>query len=197
MFISYGYVYVASIAMGANKKQTLKAMLEAEKYNGPSLILSYASCINHVIMAGIGKSQEEMDLAVKSGYWPLYRYNPQLSSEGKNPFSLDSKEPDGSLQDFLAGEIRYSSLKKTFPDEFARLTAQLEKEYTARYRSMQRMAGVEVEEEAPAATESPVTAPVAASEDEDDPTCTLSGTAEHSRADGEDGPCDDGRGGKI
>jgi len=194
MFMSYGYIYVASMAMGANKQQMLKAMIEAESYDGPSLILSYASCINHGIMAGMGKSQTEMDLAVKSGYWPLYRYNPQLKTEGKNPFILDSKEPDGSLQDFLAGEVRYNSLKKTFPDEFARLTAQLEKDYVARYRSLQRLAGIEVEEDVPATTKIPVAAmPV----DEDDPTCTLSGTAEHSRADGEDGPCDDGRGGKI
>lgn len=149
MFMSYGYVYVASVAMGANKQQMLKAMIEAESYDGPSLILSYASCINHGIMAGMGKAQAEMDLAVNSGYWPLYRYNPQLKDEGKNPFTLDSKEPNGKLQEFLAGEIRYNSLKKTFPDEFARLSVQLENEYTARYRSLKRLADMAVEDSTP------------------------------------------------
>ncbi len=196
MFMSYGYVYVASVAMGANKQQMMKAMIEAESYDGPSLILSYATCINHGIMAGMGKSQAEMDLAVKSGYWPLYRYNPALSTEGKNPFILDSKQPDGSLQNFLAGEVRYNSLKKTFPEEFTRLTAQLEKDYMARYQSLQRKAGMAVETDTPipAAASAPAAAAVS---DNNDPTCTLSGTAEHSRGDGEDGPCDDGRGGNI
>ncbi len=194
MFMSYGYVYVASVAMGANKQQMMKAMIEAESYDGPSLILGYAPCINHGIMAGMGKSQTEMDLAVKSGYWPLYRYNPQLREAGKNPFILDSKAPDGSLHHFLAGEIRYNSLKKTFPDEFTRLTARLEKEYAARYRSLQRLADLEVED-VPVADARPAAVPPPA--EDDDPTCTLSGTAEHSRADGADDPCDDGRGGKI
>jgi pyruvate-ferredoxin/flavodoxin oxidoreductase len=167
-------------------------MIEAESYDGPSLILSYASCINHGIMAGMGKAQTEMDLAVNSGYWPLYRYNPQLKDEGKNPFTLDSKKPNGKLQEFLAGEIRYNSLRKTFPDEFSRLSVQLENEYAARYQALSRLAGMEVEETAPAS------APVIVAEaDDDDPTCTLSGTAEHSRGDGADDPCDDGRGGKI
>ncbi|RUA02495.1 MAG: pyruvate:ferredoxin (flavodoxin) oxidoreductase, partial [Deltaproteobacteria bacterium] len=196
MFMSYGYVYVASVAMGANKQQMMKAMIEAESYDGPSLILGYAPCINHGIMAGMGKSQTEMELAVKSGYWPLYRYNPELSAGGKNPFILDSKQPDGSLQNFLAGEVRYNSLRKTFPDEFTRLTTQLEKEYMARYQSLRRKAGMEVEADMPIPAAAP--APAApASDDDDDPTCTLSGTAEHSRGDGADDPCDDGRGGKI
>ena len=199
MFMSYGYIYVASVAMGANKQQMLKAMIEAESYDGPSLILSYASCINHGIMAGMGKSQVEMDLAVKSGYWPLYRYNPTLKDEGKNPFILDSKAPDGSLQNFLGGEIRYTSLKKTFPDEFDRLSVQLEKEYNARYLSLQKIAGMKVEEEVPVGSDKPTSTTTAAAtaKDEDDATCTLAGTAEHSRADAEDNPCDDGRSGKI
>ncbi|MCU0539033.1 MAG: pyruvate:ferredoxin (flavodoxin) oxidoreductase, partial [Desulfobacterales bacterium] len=121
MMISYGYIYVASVAMGANKNQLMKALAEAEAYNGPSLIIAYSPCINQGILAGMGKTQAEEDLAVKSGYWPLYRYNPALKAEGKNPFSLDCKKPDGSIRDFLAGEIRYASLKKTFPEEAARL----------------------------------------------------------------------------
>ncbi len=141
MAMSYGYVYVANVAMGANKQQMLKAFVEAESYDGPSLIMAYASCINHGIMGGMGKSQKEMDLAVKSGYWPLYRYNPELKEAGENPFILESKEPDGTLQQFLAGEVRYASLKKSFPGEFDRLTVQLEKEYIARYRQLKRLAG--------------------------------------------------------
>jgi len=108
MFMSYGYVYVANVSMGASKQQLMKALIEAEAYDGPSLIMCYAPCINHGIMKGMGKAQEEMNLAVKSGYWPLYRYNPTLRKEGKNPFTLDSKEPDGSLQAFLSGEVRYA-----------------------------------------------------------------------------------------
>jgi pyruvate-ferredoxin/flavodoxin oxidoreductase len=193
MAMSYGYVYVASVAMGANKQQMLKAMLEAESYDGPSLILSYASCINHGIMAGMGKSQHEMDLAVKSGYWPLFRFNPALKEEGKNPFILESKEPDGSLQNFLAGEVRYASLKKTFPDEFARLTERLEKEYNERYINLKRLA----EQEPPQVAITPADADAAAATqaDDKDPSCTLAGTAEHSRANADDGPCDDGRAG--
>jgi pyruvate-ferredoxin/flavodoxin oxidoreductase len=110
MAMTYGYVYVANVAMGANKQQTLKAFSEAESYDGPSLIMAYAPCINHGIKKGMGKAQEETKLAVESGYWPLYRYNPNLKDEGKNPFVLDSKEPDGSLQNFLSGEVRYAAL---------------------------------------------------------------------------------------
>jgi len=187
MAMSYGYVYVANIAMGSNKQQTLKAMVEAESYDGPSLIMAYASCINHGIMAGMGKSQKEMDLAVKSGYWPLYRYNPNLADEGENPFVLESKEPDGTLQQFLSGEIRYASLKKSFPDEFDRLTVQLEKECTVRYRRLKRLADMSYEpvDVDPANTE--------IKEGDADPVCTLSGTAEHGG--GMDEACDDGRAG--
>ncbi len=140
MFMTYGYVYVASVAMGANKQQLLKAFTEAEAYPGPSLIMCYAPCINHGIKKGMGKSQEEMRLAVQCGYWPLYRFNPLLKKEGKNPFILDSKEPDGTLQQFLAGEVRYAALQKTFPEESKRLTVQLEKEYQERYQRMKAMA---------------------------------------------------------
>ncbi|MBU4259231.1 MAG: 4Fe-4S binding protein, partial [Proteobacteria bacterium] len=135
MLMTYGYVYVASVAMGANKQQLIKALTEAESYNGPSLILGYAPCINHGIKKGMGKSQEEEKLAVQSGYWPLYRYNPLLKAEGENPFMLDSRQPDGSFQEFLAGEVRYASLKQSFPDEAKRLHARLENEFNERYES--------------------------------------------------------------
>jgi pyruvate-ferredoxin/flavodoxin oxidoreductase len=136
MAMTYGYVYVASVSMGANKQQMMKAFIEAESYDGPSLILAYSPCINHGIKKGMGKSQEESKLAVLSGYWPLYRYNPLLKKEGNNPFILDSKAPDGSLQAFLGGEIRYASLQKSFPEEAKRLTAQLEDEYNKRYENL-------------------------------------------------------------
>jgi pyruvate-ferredoxin/flavodoxin oxidoreductase len=141
MMMSYGYVYVASVAMGANKNQLMKALTEAEAYPGPSLILAYAPCINQGILVGMGKTQAEEDLAVKSGYWPLYRYNPQLVKEGKNPFILDSKKPDGNLRQFLEGEIRYASLKKTFPQEAERLHAMLNEWVNTRYEQLARLAG--------------------------------------------------------
>ena len=141
MMTSYGYIYVASVAMGANKNQMMKAITEAEAYDGPSLIIAYSPCINQGILAGMGKTQAEEDLAVKSGYWPLYRYNPALKAEGKNPFSLDSKKPDGSIRQFLAGEIRYASLKKTFPEEAERLDAVLEEFVNTRYETLSKMAG--------------------------------------------------------
>ncbi len=147
MAMTYGYVYVASVGMGANKQQLMKAITEAESYDGPALILAYAPCINHGIKKGMGKSQEETDLAVKAGYWPLYRFNPRLADEGKNPFTLDSKKPDGSLQQFLSGEIRYAALEKSFPEESKKLRAQIEKEYSSRYDRMKVKAGVEDEEE--------------------------------------------------
>ncbi len=140
MAMTYGYVYVANIAMGANKQQMMKAITEAEAYDGPSLIMAYAACINHGIKKGMGKSQEETKLAVTSGYWPLYRFNPELRDQGKNPFTLDSKAPDGSLQDFLSGEIRYASLEKAFPEESQKLRAALEAEYTERYEKLKQMA---------------------------------------------------------
>jgi pyruvate-ferredoxin/flavodoxin oxidoreductase len=142
MFMSYGYIYVANVAMGANKQQLIKALTEAEAYDGPSLVMCYAPCINHGIIKGMGKTQEEMKLAVQSGYWPLYRYNPALKKEGKNPFVLDSKEPDGTFQEFLDGEVRYASLKKTFPEEAERLSKQLEKEYLERFQAMKELAAV-------------------------------------------------------
>ena len=126
MAMSYGYVYVAKVCMGANQNQLIKAITEAEAYKGPSLIIAYAPCINHGI--NMGKSQAEAKKAVEAGYWPLYRYNPDLAAEGKNPFSLDSKDPKASFQDFIMGEVRYASLKKQFPEVADKLFARAEKE---------------------------------------------------------------------
>ena len=104
------------LSVGANKQQTLKALKEAEAYKGPSLIIAYAPCINQGIRKGMGKSMEEGKLAVQAGYWMLYRFNPELAKEGKNPFQLDSKEPTGDLNEFLSGENRYASLAKKNPE---------------------------------------------------------------------------------
>lgn len=138
--MSYGYVYVASVSMGANKNQLLKAMKEAESFKGPSLIIAYAPCINHGIKAGMGKTQEEEKRAVESGYWPLYRYDPRLASEGKNPFQLDYQPPNGSIHDFLMGEVRYAALRQTFPEEADRLHKLLEDSAETRYKMYKAMA---------------------------------------------------------
>jgi pyruvate-ferredoxin/flavodoxin oxidoreductase len=139
MAMSYGYVYVASISMGANKNQTLKALLEAEAYKGPSIVIAYAPCINQGIRKGMGKSMEEGKLAVESGYWPLYRFNPALAEQGKNPLLLESKAPDGTLQAFLSGENRYAQLEKQYPEESRRLRAQIEKQYLERYYQLKQL----------------------------------------------------------
>ena len=140
MAISYGYVYVAQVAMGADKNQLLKAITEAEAYHGPSLVICYAPCINHGIRKGMGKSQTEEKLAVECGYWDLFRYNPDLKEQGKNPFSLDSKEPDYSkFQEFLQGEVRYASLKKSFPEEAEALYAKTETDAKNRRHSYVRL----------------------------------------------------------
>ncbi|MDU2647437.1 MAG: thiamine pyrophosphate-dependent enzyme, partial [Veillonella parvula] len=139
MAMSYGYVYVAQVAMGADKNQLMKAVTEAEAYPGPSLIIAYSPCINHGIKAGMGKAQEEQRKAVAAGYWDLYRYNPQLKEEGKNPFSLDSKEPTESFQDFLKGEVRYASLAKAAPDVAEELFAKTEKDAKERRLSYVRL----------------------------------------------------------
>jgi len=116
MAMSYGYVYVAQVAMGADKNQLVKALIEAEKYDGPSLIIGYAPCINHGIKAGMSGAMDEIKRAVEAGYWHMYRFNPTLKEAGKNPFVLDSKEPTASFRDFLLSEVRYSSLQRTFPE---------------------------------------------------------------------------------
>ncbi len=138
---SYGYVYVAQVAMGADNAQCLKAIREAEAYPGPSLVIAYAPCINHglKIKGGMGRSQAEEGRAVECGYWHLWRYNPQLAEEGKNPFSLDSKEPDwDKFHDFLMGEVRYLSVKKAYPDEAEELFAEAKRMAQLRYKSYVR-----------------------------------------------------------
>ncbi|SMB83330.1 pyruvate-ferredoxin/flavodoxin oxidoreductase [Desulfonispora thiosulfatigenes DSM 11270] len=137
---TYGYVYVAQIAMGANMNQTLKAIKEAESYPGPSLIIAYAPCVNHGIRKGMGKSMQQMKDAVDSGYWHLWRFNPLLEEEGKNPFVLDSKEPTGSFRDFIMGEVRYTSLLKAYPDHAEDLFVQTEKNALARYEGYKKKA---------------------------------------------------------
>ena len=142
MAISYGYVYVAQVAMGASPAQYLNAIKEAEAYDGPSLVIAYAPCINHGLKAGMGLSQKEEKLAVECGYWHLYRYNPALEGTDKNPFSLDSKEPDWSkFQNFLKGEVRFSSLVKLFPDKAKELLELTEEFAKVRYSNYARLAG--------------------------------------------------------
>jgi len=143
MAITYGYVYVAQIAMGASQKQTLKALLEAERYNGPSIVIAYSPCINHGIYAGMGCSQLREKQAVDAGYWHLYRHNPELGKEGKNPFVLDSKEPTESFRDFLMGEVRYASLTKTFPEIAKNLFAKAEEYAKEKYEKYRAMADVD------------------------------------------------------
>ncbi|MGI6144710.1 MAG: pyruvate:ferredoxin (flavodoxin) oxidoreductase [Peptococcia bacterium] len=140
---TYGYVYVAQVAMGADQNQLVKAFAEAEAYKGPSLIIAYVPCINHGIKAGMKCSQLEQKKAVEAGYWHLYRYNPMLKKENKNPFILDSKEPKGSFQDFILGEVRYSSLLKSFPDEAKKLFEQAEKDAKERYEFYKNLSSQE------------------------------------------------------
>ena len=137
---TYGYVYAAQVAMGADNAQTLKAIREAEAYDGPSIIIAYSPCINHGIRKGMGKSQEEEREAVECGYWHLWRYNPALEMEGKNPFSLDSKEPNWDLfEDFLKGEVRYASVQKQYPAEAAELFAAAKANAQWRYNNYKRL----------------------------------------------------------
>lgn len=140
MAMSYGYVYVAQIGMGADKNQAIKALSEAEAYNGPSLVICYAPCINQGLKLGMGFSQEQTKRAVESGYWQLYRFNPTLKEEGKNPFSLDSKEPTRSFREFLDSEVRYASLSKAYPDHAEELFAKTEKDAKERLDSYKRLA---------------------------------------------------------
>ena len=138
---TYGYVYVAQVAMGADNAQCLKAIREAEAYDGPSVIIAYAPCINHGLKAGMGKAQAEEQKAVACGYWHLWRYNPMLEAEGKNPFTLDSKEPnwDGFI-DFLKGEVRYASVMKQYPDEAEELFLAAKENAQWRYNNYRRLA---------------------------------------------------------
>lgn len=140
MAISYGYVYVAQIAMGANMNHTIKTIAEAEAYKGPSLIIAYAPCISHGIKTGMGTSIAEEKKAVESGYWHLYRYNPMLKKEGKNPFILDSKEPTKPFKEFIQGEVRYSSLMNVFPDIAERMSDMAEQHARERYDNYRHLA---------------------------------------------------------
>ncbi|MEA5044826.1 MAG: thiamine pyrophosphate-dependent enzyme, partial [Petrimonas sp.] len=145
---TYGYVYVAQVAMGANQAHYLKALKEAEEYNGPSLIIAYSPCISHGLRSGMGMAQTEQKKAVECGYWSLWRYNPTLEAEGKNPFTLDSKEPDWSkFRNFLMGEVRYTQLLKSFPHEADELFEAARENAQWRYRSYQRMANAAFSEQ--------------------------------------------------
>ena len=140
MMSTYGYVYVAQVAIGANMNHTIKTMIEAESYDGPSLVIAYAPCINHGIRTGMGTSVRQEKRAVDSGYWHLYRFDPRLSEEGKNPFQLDSKEPKESFRDFITSEVRYTSLQKKFPEQAEELFVAAEKNANIRYENYKRMA---------------------------------------------------------
>lgn len=140
MAMTYGNVYVAQIAMGADKNQTIKAILEAEQYDGPSLLIAYAPCISHGIKEGIGKSMASMKQAVDAGYWHLYRYNPQLIKEGKNPFALDSRPPKASFTEFLRSQLRYAVLEAQYPKEAKALFAKAEEDAGRRYQRYREMA---------------------------------------------------------
>jgi len=140
MAMTYGYVYVAQVAMGANQNQLFKAMKEAEEYKGPSLIIAYSTCIAHGLKKGMNKAQYEEKLAVEAGYWTLYRFNPMLEAKGKNPFSLDSKEPNWSkFEEFLNGEVRYNALKRTFPEKAEAMFKQALEDAQWRWRYYKRL----------------------------------------------------------
>ena len=140
MAMSYGDVYVAQVAMGANPAQLAKVLKEAEEFKGPSLIIAYAPCINHGLVKGMGCAQQEAKEAVAAGYWNLYHYNPDLKKEGKNPFVLDSKEPTLNLRDFLMGEVRFSALTRTFPEEAEKLLAEAELDAKEKYQEYKKLA---------------------------------------------------------
>ena len=140
MAMAYGYVYVAQVGMGADKNQFMKAVTEAEAFHGPSLVIAYAPCINHGIKKGMGKSQENIKDAVECGYWNLYRYNPDLKKQGRNPFILDSKEPNKPFVDFIMGQNRYSSLAKEFPQTSEKLFKATEADARERYEEYKKMA---------------------------------------------------------
>ncbi|WP_250672759.1 pyruvate:ferredoxin (flavodoxin) oxidoreductase [Paraclostridium ghonii] len=140
MAMSYGNVYVAQVGMGADKNQLMKAVLEAEKYDGPSLIIAYSPCISHGLKEGMGRAQANIEQAVKCGYWHLYRFNPTLKAEGKNPFTLDSKEPTESFKDFLLKQVRYAAIAKQFPDIADELFDMAEENAKDRYESYKRLA---------------------------------------------------------
>ncbi|WP_196001479.1 pyruvate:ferredoxin (flavodoxin) oxidoreductase [Clostridium sp. 1001271B_151109_B4] len=140
MMMSYGNVYVAQVAIGADKNQVVKAMLEAEAHNGPSIIIAYSTCISHGLKKGMGFSIRNMDEAVKAGYWHLYRFNPELKEQGKNPFILDSKEPQGSFRDFIMDQVRYSAIAKQFPEQAEELFQMTEEHARQKYAELKKLA---------------------------------------------------------
>jgi len=140
MAMSYGNVYVAQIAMGASQEQTLKAISEAEAYPGPSLIIAYSPCLNHGIKGGLGNSQMQAKRAVEAGYWSLYHYDPRRIGQGENPFVLDSKEPSNDFKEFLLSEVRYSSLRRQFPERAEMLYEKAEADAKARRSNYTRLA---------------------------------------------------------
>ena len=138
--MSYGYIYVAQVAMGYNMQQCLNAIVEAESYNGPSLIIAYAPCINHGIKGGMTIAQDEEKKAVESGYWHCFRYDPRLADEGKNPFQLDSKKPTKEYKDFLMGEVRYNSLARSNPQRAEELFDVAAKTADEKYEKLVKLA---------------------------------------------------------
>ncbi|MCC7318627.1 MAG: pyruvate:ferredoxin (flavodoxin) oxidoreductase, partial [Bacteroidales bacterium] len=146
MLMTYGYIYVAQVAMGANQNQFLKALKEAEAFPGPSIIIAYSPCINHGLKIGMGQSQHQTKLAVEAGYWQLFRFNPALEAEGKNPFQLDSKEPDwDKFQTYINSEMRFSSLRKTFPMDALELGKIAQENAKWRYDQYKRLEAMNFE----------------------------------------------------
>jgi len=141
MAIAYGYVYVAQVGMGADKNQFIKAVLEAERYDGPSIIICHAPCINHGLRGGMGKTQEDTKKAVAAGYWHLYRFNPEKKKNGVNPFTLDSKEPNASFRDYIMNQVRYSALAAEFPGDAEALFTAAEQDAAERLASYKWLAG--------------------------------------------------------
>jgi pyruvate-ferredoxin/flavodoxin oxidoreductase len=184
--MTYGNVYVAAVSMGYNKQQLMKAFAEAEAFDGPSIIIAYAPCINQGLKRGMGKTQEQSRLATASGYWPLFRYNPLLAGQGKNPLTLDSKAPDGTIIDFVMSENRFAALDKMIPEVAKSLRTDLEAEVNDRWKQLCLLAGVDPSGNGASAK--------AAKASGDTEACTLTATAEHSGGSSE--PCDDGRAGK-
>ncbi|GAB6058715.1 pyruvate:ferredoxin (flavodoxin) oxidoreductase [Desulfonatronum parangueonense] len=180
MLMTYGYVYVAAVGMGANKNQFLKALTEAESYKGPSIIIAYAPCINQGLKKGMGKTQEQTQKAVESGYWPLFRYDPRRALRGENPLVIDSKAPDGTILDFLMTENRFAALAKSNPEDAKKLREAVEQEVNERWRILNLLAEANPYGDG-------VVAPL--------PVCVLSETAEHVRPDTNIEPCDAGRAG--
>jgi pyruvate-ferredoxin/flavodoxin oxidoreductase len=184
--MTYGNVYVATVSMGSNKQQLIKAFAEAEAYPGPSIILAYAPCINQGLKRGMGKTQEQSKLATASGYWPLFRYNPELIAQGKTPLQLDSKAPDGTIIDFVMSENRFAALDKMMPDMAKKLRAELESDVTDRWKQLCILAGVDPSGDGDKGKGAKGAADAEA--------CTLTATAEHNGGNAE--PCDDGRSGR-